>query len=140
MRSLSESPVPLPTRTRSSVRYLAASGISFGVNIGMTAGLHELFGVAPEIAFAVALATVFVLNFAAMRWWIFAGTQRRLIPQLLGFGAASVGFRGFEYAAWWMLYRGLGVPYLGAAIAAIGVSFVAKYVVYDSWLFARSSA
>jgi putative flippase GtrA len=116
------------------------SGVSFAVNIGITSSLHEGIGVSPEISFAVALLVVFVMNFAAMRWWIFAGTNRRLGSQLLGFGFSSLAFRGLEYCGYLVLYRVLGIPYLGAAVATIGVSFVAKYVVYDSWLFTRSSA
>jgi len=140
MNALPKSNAALPLRAETSARYLVVSGLSFGLNVGLTAALHEGLGVPPEVAFAVALAAVFVVNFAAMRWWIFAGTTRPLVPQLAGFAAASLAFRGFEYAAWWALYRGLGVPYLAAVVCAIGVSFVAKYLLYDSWLFARSRA
>lgn len=130
----------LPPRTGASLRYLVFSGFSFCVNLGVTATLHEMLGVVPEVAFAIALVTVFVINFAGLRWWIFAGTKRPFGSQLLGFALSSLGFRGLEYAGYLVLLLGLGVPYLGAALAVIGISFVAKYVLYDSWLFSRTSA
>lgn len=121
-------------------RYLAFSGLSFGVNLGTTAGLHEGIGVTPEISFGVALVVVFLMNFAGMRWWIFSGTDRPVVPQLLGFGLSSLFFRGLEYCGYLLLYRMAGVDYLVAAVVTIGVSFVAKYAVYNSWLFSRSGA
>jgi putative flippase GtrA len=128
-----------PPRTEASVRYLVMSGISFTLNIGTTATLHEGFGVAPEIAFAIALVLVFTINFIGLRWWVFAGTDRSLGSQFLGFGVSSLCFRSLEYGGYWVLLRVLAVPYLVAAVATIGVSFVVKYVVYDSWLFSRRS-
>jgi len=127
-------------RAATPLRYLVLSALSFLLNLGITAGLHEIFGVAPEISFAVALATVFVTNFAGMRWWVFRGTSRPFLRQLVGFGLSSATFRGLEYCGYLLLYRAAGAPYLAAAIAVMGVSFVVKYVVYDSWLFARRNA
>ena len=121
-------------------RYLAFSGLSFGMNLGITAGLHAGVGLAPEISFAVALAVVFLMNFVGMRWWIFSGTDRPMASQFLGFGFSSLVFRGLEYCGYLVLYRMVGVDYLVAAVVTIGISFVAKYTVYNSWLFSRSGA
>jgi putative flippase GtrA len=121
-------------------RYLAFSGLSFAVNLGITAGLHEGFDVDPEVSFAVALVVVFLMNFAGLRWWIFSGTDRPVASQFLGFGLSSLGFRGLEYCGYLLLYRLAGLDYLLAAVAVIGAAFVAKYAVYNSWLFSRSGA
>lgn len=129
-----------PPRTGTSLRYLVFSGVSFCLNLGTTATLHEAFGVAPEVAFAIALVLVFIVNFIGLRWWIFAGTERPLGSQFVAFGLSSLVFRALEYAGYLVLLRALGLPYLIAAIATIGVSFVAKYIVYDTWLFSRTSA
>ena len=127
-------------RAPTPLRYLLLSALSFTLNLGVTAGLCEIFGVAPEVSFAVALATVFVTNFAGMRWWVFRGTSRPVLRQLVGFGLSSLAFRGLEYCGYLLLYRVAGAPYLAAAVAVIGISFPLKYVVYDSWLFARRDA
>jgi len=129
---------PAPHRTGSSFRYLAFSGVSFCLNLGTTATLREVFGVAPEVAFAVALVVVFFVNFAAMRWWIFVGTVRPLGSQFVAFGLSSLMFRGLEYVGYLVLLRAFGLPYLMAAVATVGVSFVAKFIVYNNWLFSRT--
>lgn len=122
-------------RLGAPARFVALGTMSFSLNLGITAALHEVFGVSPEIAFAVALATVFGTNFAAMRWWVFPGGARRWLPQLLAFGASSLFFRGGEYVGYLLLYRLAGLPYLGAAVVVISVSFGLKYAVYGGWLF-----
>ena len=129
----------LPLRAGKPARYLLLSALSFALTLGITAGLREWFGVPPEISFAVALAVVFLTNFAGMRWWVFRGTERPMILQFVGFGLSSLSFRGLEYCGYLLLYRIAGIPYLAAAVATIGISFVVKYAVYDSWLFSRRS-
>lgn len=129
----------LPLRAGKPARYLLLSALSFALTLGITAGLREWFGVPPEISFAVALAVVFLTNFAGMRWWVFRGTERPVIVQFVGFGLSSLSFRGLEYCGYLLLYRIAGIPYLAAAVATIGISFVVKYAVYDSWLFSRRS-
>jgi putative flippase GtrA len=130
----------LALRVGAPLRYLLQSGLSFTTNLGITAGLHELLGVSPEISFAIALVFVFVMNFAGMRWWVFRGTDRPIATQFMGFGLSSLAFRGLEYCGYLLLYRVAAIPYLVAAAATIGISFVVKYVVYNSWLFSRRSA
>ena len=129
----------LTLRAGKPARYLLLSALSFALTLGITAGLREWFGVPPEISFAVALAVVFLTNFAGMRWWVFRGTERPVIVQFVGFGLSSLSFRGLEYCGYLLLYRIAGIPYLAAAVATIGISFVVKYAVYDSWLFSRRS-
>ena len=118
-------------------RFVALGATSFSLNLGMTVVLHEFFGVSPELAFAAALITVFCVNFSIMRWWVFRGTPRPLLDQLLGFGVSSLFFRGSEYLGYLLLYRWAGLTYVVAAVVVISVSFSLKYVVYNSWLFAR---
>ncbi len=130
----------LPRRAGTPVRYLLLSALSLSLTLGITAGLHEALGVSPEISFAVALGVVFLTNFASMRLWVFRGTHRPVVIQFMGFGLSSLSFRGLEYCLYLLLYRVVGIPYFAAAIATIGVSFVVKYVVYNSWLFSRRSA
>jgi putative flippase GtrA len=118
-------------------RFVALGAASFSLNLGVTAVLHELFGVPPEACFAVALVTVFCVNFMAMRWWVFRGSPRPWLAQLVGYGLSSLFFRGGEYLGYLLLYRLAGIPYLVAALVVLSVSFGLKYFVYGSWLFAR---
>ena len=127
----------MPRGFGAPVRFFLLGALSFSVNLGITAGLHEIVGVSPEVSFAIALVVAFCMNFALMRWWVFRGTARPILDQLMGFGVSSLFFRGLEYVGYIVLYRVAGLRYLVAAVAVLATSFTLKYVVYDTWLFSR---
>jgi putative flippase GtrA len=131
---------PRSGRLPPPVRFAIMSALSFATNLGITTGLHEGAGVAPQISFAVALVTVFLMNFAGLRWWIFAGTRRPLGSQFAAFGLSSLAFRGLEYGVFLVLLLLLGVDYRVSVVVVLVTSMVAKYAFYDSWLFSRGSA
>ena len=124
-------------RLRSPARFLVLSGLSFALNLVVTAALHEGAGLGTDASFALALAMVFLANFALMRWYVFPGGSRPLVPQLVGFGLSSLAFRGLEFAGFLLLHRVLGLAYLLAAATTLSLSFATKYVYYNAWLFAR---
>ena len=101
---------PPAARMGAPLRFVLLGAISFTTNLGITAGLHELAGVSPDVAFAVGLATVFVLNFAAMRWWVFPESGRGVARQLGGFAMMSVIFRSSEFLVF-LLLRHVGDTY-----------------------------
>ncbi len=124
-------------RLRSPARFLVLSGLSFTLNLAVTAALHEGAGLGADASFACALATVFLVNFALMRRYVFPGGSRPLVPQLVGFGLSSLAFRGLEFAGFLLLHSVLELAYLLAAAATLSLSFATKYVYYNAWLFAR---
>jgi putative flippase GtrA len=128
---------PAGARSGAPLRFLLMSAISFGLNLGITAGLHEGFGVSPELAFAVGLVTAFVVNFAAMRFWVFPDSGQPIAKQLATFALASLVARSTEYGAFLLLHHLAGVFYLAAAATTLVVSMLAKYFIYGSWLFAE---
>ena len=113
---------------------------SFAINIGLTAGLHELAGLAEELAYAVALAVVLVTNFAACRLWVFPDATGGVLGQGLAFLASSAGFRGAEYAAFLLLHTLAGVQYLVTIVIVTGVSTLAKFVHYRFLVFRSAPA
>jgi len=129
---------PPAARTGAPLRFVLLGAISFTTNLCITAGLHELAGVSPDVSFAVGLATVFVLNFAVMRWWVFPGSGLSMARQLAGFALMSAGFRGSEFLVFLLLRHVGGAYYLIAAGGALALSMIVKYFVYGSWLFASA--
>jgi|GEM_PF-2382514 len=117
-------------------RFLLASGLICGLNLGVTVTLHEVLGASAEAAFATALAAVYVASLALLRWYVFPGQRRSLAAQAAGFAATSLLFRSLEFCAFVGLHCGAGVPYLVAAVGVMGGSFLTKYAFYSSWLFA----
>jgi putative flippase GtrA len=127
---------PPSARTGAPLRFVLLGAISFTTNLCLTAGLHELAGVSPDVSFAVGLATVFVLNFAVMRWWVFPGSNLSMARQLAGFAMTSAAFRSSEFLVFLLLRHVGGTYYLYAAGGTLCFSMVVKYFVYGSWLFA----
>jgi putative flippase GtrA len=125
---------------RSALRFTAATGLSFGVNLGLTAALHEWFGVAEETAFGVALAVVFLMNFAMLRWWIYGRRPGSLAWEFAGYSVSALAFRGAEYLAFLLVHTWLNVHYTAAILGIQAVSFVSKYVYYGAVIFRRPAA
>jgi putative flippase GtrA len=121
----------------SAVRFALLGGSSFALNFGITVGLHQVAGVREEIAFAVALATVFTMNFLGMRHFVYPGEHRSAGRQLVLFAISSASFRALEYLAFLVLHTWLRLPYTLVLVVVLGASFVAKYGFYKVWVFAR---
>jgi putative flippase GtrA len=77
-----------------------------------------------------------VVNFIAMRFWVFPGSDRPIAKQLAGFALTSLVARSSEYGVFLLLHHLAGVYYLAAAALTLVVSMGVKYFVYGSWLFA----
>ncbi len=118
-----------------AVRFGLQAAVGFPLNIGLTIGLHELAGLAEEIAFCVSLAVVFVINFLVMRHYVYRAGDGHGGRQLAGFAATSLSFRAAEYAAFLLIHTRLGVAYVPAMVGILVVSFCAKYFVFGKLVF-----
>ena len=116
-------------------RFLAVSALGFALNLTITGCLHELLGTSEELAFAVALITVFSYNFVACRYFIFRATNADPRQQLIKYALSSAAFRLAEYAAFVLIHTVLNVHYLVAAVLVLGASFFGKYFFYGSVVF-----
>lgn len=116
-------------------RFLAVSVVGFGLNLGITVVFHELLGAPEELAFAIALITVFSYNFVACRFFIFRATRSDPRRQLIKYALSSAAFRLAEYAAFVVVHTVLDVQYLIAAVVVLGTSFLSKYFFYGKVVF-----
>lgn len=117
-------------RIKSLFRFVQVSGLSFVVNIGLTVFLHEVCLLAEEIAYAVALVVVFLMNFFLLRHYIYEGAQGPLVQQFAAFGVSSLGFRAGEYVMFLALHSGVGLDYRAVVIGISLVSSCAKFLFY----------
>jgi len=115
---------------KAAVRYAQVSCLSFVVNIGLTIFLHEVCAVPEEIAFAVAIVVVFLMNFTAMRHYIYKGSSGPLGGQFATFAVSSIGFRGTEYLGFLVLHSWLGFDYRVVVVGVTGVSAGVKFLYY----------
>jgi len=125
-----------PSTLSRLVRFGALGAVGFALNIAVTAVLTEVAGAPAELAFAIALAVVFVFSFLTSRYLIFVGAAtgnpRR---QLIKFAVSSAAFRGAEYLGFLLLHTVIGLNYLVAIPAVLGVSFLTKFVAYSTVVF-----
>jgi putative flippase GtrA len=119
-------------------RYAVASAFSFCFVIGVTAGLHELLGVAQTVAPAIALASALIVNFILLRRWVFPGQTTHWGRQLAETALTSLLFRAVEYGIFLALHLGLDLNYLLATGASVGISALAKFGVYREIVFNRA--
>jgi putative flippase GtrA len=110
--------------------------LSLIVNLAVTTGLHELLGAAEETAFAVALATVLAMNFALCRYFVFErASEGDAGRQLSLFVISSLGFRGVELLAFFVVHTFLGVQYVVAILSILATSVLVKYLFFRSVVF-----
>jgi putative flippase GtrA len=118
------------------VKFGAAGAAGFGLNIAITVSMHEWLGASEELAFAIALTAVFAFSFVTGRYLIFSGAAGgNPRKQLVRFALFSGGFRVSEYLGFLVLHSLLGLPYLLAIVAVLGVSFLTKFFTYSTVVF-----
>lgn len=121
------------------LRFGLSGALSYAVTIGVTWFTRAVIGMPAEAAFAIALATVFVMNFLVMRHFVYQAIEDGLAQQFAQYAVAAVGFRVAEYVAYLVLYRLLAIPYLAAATVVLVVSFIAKFLFYGGRVFVTRS-
>jgi putative flippase GtrA len=111
--------------------YLAASALSFVVNIGLTSFLHEVISMKPMWAYGISLIVLLCINFLLMRYW-----QKQFVATAL----TSFGFRVSEWVFFVGLNEFLRVNYLLAMLIVMGISFLLKFFVYDRLIFNKKQS
>ncbi|MFN3167338.1 MAG: GtrA family protein [Phycisphaeraceae bacterium] len=123
-----------PIKTQ-ALRFALLSGLSFLVNLSMTALLHEWAGLSGLVAVPIAMACVTVMNFAALRWFVFGHDGRGVGHQFAGFVASIAGFRLAEYAAFALLHGVFGSPYLITYATILVASLIGKFTLLRGTVF-----
>ncbi len=120
-------------------RYLMASGLSACITLGMPFVLHEVFGVAEQIAVGIALVIAFVANFLMAKTFVFNSNGSHL-RELTLFAGASLFFRSFEYLLFLALFDLLHLYYMLALIIVLPTSGIFKFIVYKFVVFKPQAA
>lgn len=119
----------------SFVRYFLVTGLSFITNLGLTVFLTEALTLPEEVSFAIALITVFVMNFLFMRHYIYLSQEGSAIRQFIIYTFSAIGFRGLEYSAFLILHSWLGIQYAVAIIEIQLCSSLFKFFYYKVAVF-----
>jgi putative flippase GtrA len=122
------------------LKYLLMSGVSLGINLGLTALLHELGGIREEFAFAISIGVVLVTNFLGLRYFVFPGQRGRIVGQFVLFVLSCSGFRASEYAAFLALHTWMGMAYPVSIFLILLASFLMKFFYYGAVIFSKPAS
>jgi len=116
------------------------SAISFAMNTLLLLGFHELIGFDERTSFAVAVIIIFVFNLYILRRIVFRSTREAIYTQFTKFLVVSLFFRFAEVIAFSAVYQWFGGPYVVTAWLVLGVSAMAKFLVYKTFVFSQKVA
>jgi putative flippase GtrA len=119
------------------LRYVAATGLSAAITLGIPILLHEQFGVEERLAVGIALAVAFIVNFITTRLFVFKSSGNAS-SELKRFVGVSVAFRLGEYALFLLLFA-FGIVYYIAQLIVLIISFVAKFLTYRGFVYGDRS-
>ncbi len=114
-------------------KYLFVGGLSYLIVTIITATLHDIFGVMESNSFAIALVVVFIINFFALRTYVFKSKSVASFA-VIKFFITSLSFRGLEYILF-VIITNLGVHYIIGLTISMLVSVVSKYFVYKKIVY-----
>lgn len=120
-----------------ATRFALLTIVSLTTNLSIAYGLFYA-GVPEALAFASALLTAFVLNFAGCRWFVFLSTDTPLTRQLLHFALTNGSFRLLEYLSLLALSAVGFSNYYIRVITVLATSFVLKFFVYGRFVFGQN--
>ena len=116
--------------SRSAIRFLHASILSFMINIGLTVLLHEAWHAPEELAFAIALMVVHLVNFIALRYYVYDSKGAHAGKQFIIYSGSALRFRGAEYLAFLALHSWFSFDYRAVVLGIIITSAMLKYFWY----------
>lgn len=118
-------------------RLLLASGMSFGLNIGLTFCLVEGLSLNKPLAYGITLIMVFGINFAVLRLWVYRDRSDdiAMASQLKRCAIVSVTSRIVEWTIFTFLVEVIAIPYILAITLVQIVIFSLKFLIYDRWVF-----
>ncbi|GEM_PF-1605872 len=143
-------PSPWPERLRHLVlsptrrialqvpRALVVAAVAAAVDVGVLAAVVEGLGVAPWLAACVGYFAGGLVQYAASETWVFGGhTDRRwgTLSRFLSFQLLSVGGLVVTWAVMAVGNEWLGIHYLVAKGAALGLAFFYNYLSRRWWVY-----
>lgn len=120
------------------IRYLAASLVALGVDVGVLALLTGVFGVPYLISAAISFLLGLSVIYIASIYWVFEARSMRSPAVEFGvfFTIGLIGL-GINELILWVLTGGLGLYYLASKMASVFVVFTWNFFARKYVLFAK---
>lgn len=110
-------------------RFLAMSGTSAMITVGLPTALHEFLNINVQVAVALALTCAFLVNFGTARRIVFRSSGS-VKSDFFSFTVSSITFRIMEYAAFLFVNMISSFSYVITLVLILGLSTVSKFIWY----------
>lgn len=118
------------------VRFLLVGGLSFALDLGILALLHEVFGVALWVATPIAFVVSLVFNFLLQRIFTFQATNngsisaaKYILLVIVNIAVSDLVVTGFDALGW---------SYIVGKTTATVMTTTWNYFLYHHWIFKRT--
>lgn len=122
------------------MRYGKVTLLSFVVNIGGTAFLHEVVGLPEEVAFAIALVVLLTMNYYLLGKYVYRAEGGQKSHQMKRYLLAAMGFRAVEYVLFLLLFHLTPLHYLVVIWTNAVVMTILKYFGWEKLVFRGSKS
>jgi putative flippase GtrA len=122
-------------RSNTAIRYLIAGGLSFIVDFGLLAVLHDLVGLPVWLATGIAFLVSFAFTYTIQR--VFSFESRAPHGRALVKYTILVAFNTLATVAIVSLLNGTALSWGGGKVVATVVTTCWNYFVYKYWVFAE---
>ncbi len=116
------------------IRFLLMTLLSAGLTLALPILFHEVFGVRKELAVALALAAAFFVNFFTVRIVVFQSVGKPT-SEFFRYGLTNAAFRVGEYLLFILLRTIFEIYYILVLAFVLGLSFIAKFIIYRFFVF-----
>lgn len=124
---------------RSSIaKFLVVGGLSFAIDLGTLALLHDLFHIDLWIATPIAFVISLLFNFGAQRSFTFRSNSRRDVSFLKYI--ALVAFNTVATDVIVNAIAAVGLSYAIGKVVSTALTMAWNYFLYRHWIFKRSQS
>ena len=116
-------------------RALVVSALAAALDVGVLVLLVELAGWHPTFAAIISYLLGGVLQYVLSSLWVFPNSPKNVAVGFVAFSLLSLVGLAITWGTMWLLYDNLGVHYLLAKVAALGLAFCWNFLSRRYWLF-----
>jgi putative flippase GtrA len=116
-------------------RALVVSALAAALDVGVLVLLVELASWQPTFAAVISYLLGGVLQYVLSSLWVFPNSPKNVAVGFIAFSLLSLVGLAITWGTMWLLYDNMGVHYLLAKVAALGLAFCWNFLSRRYWLF-----
>lgn len=115
------------------IKFLIVGGLSFAIDLGTLALLHEVFDVVLWLATPIAFIISLLFNFGVQRSFTFRSTNRRDVSFLKYIALVVFNIGATDVIV--NVLAGIGISYAIGKVVSTVLTMIWNYLLYRHWIF-----